>query len=51
MTYYKVTNTIENFISGVFQSKDLDYFENLFKDLPHLVIEEISAAEYLKECK
>ena len=49
MTYYKVTNCKDGSIPWVLKSKDIDFFKDVIKDLPHLVIEEITEAEFEKE--
>lgn len=49
MTYYKVTNCKDGSIPWVLKSKDIDFFKDIIKDLPHLIIEEITEAEFEKE--
>ena len=49
MTYYKITNCKDGGVPWILKAPDRDFFKDIIKDLPHLIMEEISEKEFLLE--
>jgi len=48
MKYYKVTNCKDGSIPWIFDTPRLEKFKEFLQDQPHLIIEEITEAEFEK---